>query len=331
MARDYGKVLARFWNGDTGRRLRGDHSAQLVALYLITGCQSNMIGLYPLPLPLLSHETGVPLSEVESALARLTEEGFCRYDRESETIWVIEAARIQIGDTIKKEDKVAIFVARQADEMRNSPFHKDFVKRYGRAFNIAPSKGLRSPSRGPSQAPPKELRSQEQDPDLSRSRDRSRAGAGGGARGGGEQALPPSAPAGEDAGSIPGATATPPPHVDLEVVSGNREEPDATPTPGSRESLVGLLAGVKGTPPEKTYPRRWQKHAGLTRIGEEVPTLSPADEEASRARLERQKAEILNAALDRLATIREDLDFEPPPSEGAESAALTPAGGASKP
>jgi hypothetical protein len=109
------------------------------------------------------------------------------------------------------------------------------------------------------------------------------------------------------------------------VVSGNREEPDATPTPGSRESLVGLLAGVKGTPPEKTYPRRWQKHAGLTRIGEDVPTLSTEDEEASGARLERQKAEILSTALEKLR------DFEPPPSEGAESAALTPAGGASKP
>jgi len=94
------------------------------------------------------------------------------------------------------------------------------------------------------------------------------------------------------------------------VVSENREEQSTTPPPGSRESLTALLAGVKGTPPEPTYPRRWQRNAGLTRIGDDAPALSPADEEASRARLQRQKAEVLGAALDE--------EFPPPPAEDAD-------------
>ncbi len=137
---------------------------------------------------------------------------------------------------------------------------------------------------------------------------------------GGRKGPHPSAPAVEDAGSIPGPTATPPPHVDLEVVAGNREEQSTDPQPGSRESLTALLAGVQNAPPEKTYPRRWQRNAGLTRIGEDVPTLSPADEEASRARLQRQKAEILIMALAEKPPPppAEDADFTAPPAETAE-------------
>ena len=39
--RDYGKVSPQFWVGKTGKRLRGDMEAQIVALYLMTSPRTN--------------------------------------------------------------------------------------------------------------------------------------------------------------------------------------------------------------------------------------------------------------------------------------------------
>ena len=44
--RDYGKVSPHFWLRGSGKKLRGDSEAQVVALYLATSPSANITGLY---------------------------------------------------------------------------------------------------------------------------------------------------------------------------------------------------------------------------------------------------------------------------------------------
>jgi hypothetical protein len=66
--RDFGKVNPQFWIGSTGKRLRGNPEAQLVALYLMTCPHANMIGVFHCPILYISHETGLPLEGASKGL-----------------------------------------------------------------------------------------------------------------------------------------------------------------------------------------------------------------------------------------------------------------------
>ncbi|MFT3789627.1 MAG: hypothetical protein QM741_00825 [Rudaea sp.] len=57
--RDYGKVSPQFWIGKTGKRLRGNLEAQIVAMYLMTAPAASMTGVYYCPLVSIAHETGL--------------------------------------------------------------------------------------------------------------------------------------------------------------------------------------------------------------------------------------------------------------------------------
>ncbi len=60
--REYGKVAPSFWTGKTGKLIRDlGYEARIVATHLLTGPQTNWIGLYYLSLPSLAHETGCPI------------------------------------------------------------------------------------------------------------------------------------------------------------------------------------------------------------------------------------------------------------------------------
>ena len=68
--RDHAIVSPHFWTGETGRQLRKDADAQRIALYLMTCPSANMIGLYYIPIPLISHEVGISLQGASKGLAR---------------------------------------------------------------------------------------------------------------------------------------------------------------------------------------------------------------------------------------------------------------------
>lgn len=95
--RDYGKVAPSFWIGATGKALRGDANAQLLALYLMTSPHSNMIGVFHCPVLYMAHETGITFEGASEALRRLVEVGFCTYEGESETVFVHRMAASRRG------------------------------------------------------------------------------------------------------------------------------------------------------------------------------------------------------------------------------------------
>lgn len=156
--RDHAIVSPRFWTGPTGRFLRDSGpDAQRLALYLITCPNSNMIGLYYLPLPTLCHELGISLEGASKALQRVSEGQFAYYDNHTETVFVVEMARFQIGERLSARDNRVKAVKKLASQFRNSPFYQHFMERYGIPFSLEEAAEV--------QAPSKPLRSQDQDQD----------------------------------------------------------------------------------------------------------------------------------------------------------------------
>ncbi|MDW9773069.1 hypothetical protein GOA89_14765 [Sinorhizobium meliloti] len=160
--RDYGKVGPGFWTGVTGKRLRGDADAQIVALYLMTCPHANMIGIFHCPLLYISHDTGLPLEGASKGLQRLSEEGFCTLDTERDLIWVHEMARFQIADALKPKDNRIVNVAKELASLPKCQITRAFYEAYAERFLLVDRDELKD-LRSPSQAPSKPLRSQKQE------------------------------------------------------------------------------------------------------------------------------------------------------------------------
>lgn len=165
--RDYAKVSSQFWTGETGKAIRAAGlEVRVVATYLLTCSSANMLGLYYLPLPLLSYETGIPIKGASKALRSLRDIGFADYCERSEQVWVPEMARFQIGETLDLRDKRRLGVIKELQMSRKSPFVFQFLQKYRDPYSLpemaldspyeAPCKPLDSPSDGviPPHTPP---------------------------------------------------------------------------------------------------------------------------------------------------------------------------------
>ena len=192
--RGYAIFSPRFWNGTTGRQLRAaGRDAQLVAAYLITAPDSNMIGLYYLPLPTLCHHLSMTPEEARATLAVLVAVGFIHYAPTEDLVWVSEGARFQLGPELKATDKRRAAVVRLLTEFMGHAFGYLFYRKYRAAYSL-PEMGLRSPKQGAH----KPLRSQEKEQDQEQEKNeqppQSPPLEGGGASAGGENGPRPRRP-----------------------------------------------------------------------------------------------------------------------------------------
>ncbi len=148
--RDYAKVAPSFWTRGSGKRLRGDPEAQVLALYVVTCPSANMIGVYYVPLVSIAHETGLGLDKTRSALARLAAADFAHYDEDAELVYVPNMASYQIGDEMKPGDKRRGGVLGELDKLGSHRFVAMFRQRYGRAYALS-TRSESSPLQGPSE------------------------------------------------------------------------------------------------------------------------------------------------------------------------------------
>lgn len=147
--RPYGTVSPLFWTGRTGKALRTDRDAQVVALYLMTNPHSHQTGMYYLPLMYMAHESGLTIEGARKALTRLSEDSFCEYDEASEWVWVREMAAWQIGTALSVNDKRCKGVQQYLESMPNLPFVQRFVARYRVDFHLTDSTSpIQAPSEG---------------------------------------------------------------------------------------------------------------------------------------------------------------------------------------
>lgn len=171
--REYSRVSPSFWVGNTGRQIRSlGTECQVVAMYLLTSPHSNMLGLYYIPIPYISHETGIPFEGASKALRSLENVGFCHYHSESEVIWVVEMAKYQIGETLSENDKRVKGVENELERVPKCPLIKDFIERYGEAYHLK----FKPENASPSEAPSKPLRSQEQEQEQKKKKHTSDSG-----------------------------------------------------------------------------------------------------------------------------------------------------------
>lgn len=83
--RDYGKVHTSFWSSDDTHNLSDD--AKLLAIYLLTGQHTNMIGCFRLPDGYVTEDLNWPLERVLKGFGELSKNGFAT--RDSSSKWVV--------------------------------------------------------------------------------------------------------------------------------------------------------------------------------------------------------------------------------------------------
>ena len=247
--RDYGKVSPQFWTGATGRKIRAlGANVQVVALYLMTCPSSSMIGLYYLPLPMLAHETGIPLEGACKALRSLSEVGFAEYDEANEIVLVHAMARHQIGERVVKADKRHLGVTREAQKLTYSSLFAKWYARYREPYDL-PDMSHASPL----EAPSKPLRSQDQDQEHGQDHEQ------GDARGAIAPAPPPAAGTASGAHSTSTTTDPAPPKRRRTKPA---PQPDTLPMPGTLarrvfDAITGdrALCPIVGNPGDAS--ERW--------------------------------------------------------------------------
>lgn len=162
--RAYGIIKSTFWLRGSGKRLRGNPEAQVLALYLMTCSQGTMCGIFHVALPTVAHDTGIALIRIAELLVTLDE--IVTYDPDEELCWIPNAAREQVGVSLSMKDKKRPGVLRELKQFGHHPFVGEFLRLYmepylldaewsiwnssqpTRCGKYAPSKGLRSPSQG---------------------------------------------------------------------------------------------------------------------------------------------------------------------------------------
>ena len=153
--RDYSVVTPAFWIGSTGKKLRGDMEAQLLAVYLMTSPHSTMTGVFHCPILYMAHETGIPLEGASKALARLIEAGFCEYEDATETVFVVRMACFQIADHLKPGDNRIAGLKKDIAKMGSAHMRARFLATHSEAFCLHSEAVNPKPLTSPSEAPPK--------------------------------------------------------------------------------------------------------------------------------------------------------------------------------
>lgn len=167
--RDYGIVSPRFWIGETGRKLRSMPYAQRVAMYLLTAPASEMTGVYYCPVATILNDVGLPseslardhegaLKAVIEALKALQSLDFCKFDFDSEYVFVKEMARWQIAEKLKPTDNRVKGIIKTVESMPE-PMRSRFIARYNDDFSL----GFEVEKQQKNEAPSEPLRSQEQE------------------------------------------------------------------------------------------------------------------------------------------------------------------------
>jgi len=134
--RDYGIVSPKFWVGQTGKALRGDMPAQLLALYLMTSPHASMIGVFHCPVLYMAHETGMTIEGASKALASLIEAGFCTFDEASEEVFVKRMAAFQVGEQLDAKDNRCKGIAKEAAKIQSPSVKAEFWAIYSTAFHL---------------------------------------------------------------------------------------------------------------------------------------------------------------------------------------------------
>lgn len=157
---NYGVVTPQFWRGETGKALRGQPTAQVLALYLMSCGSANMLGAYYLQIETVQAETGLPRPAIEAALPLLLQLGVAVYDPIAEEVWVCEMVRYRVAiDGILPTDNRRAALQSHLTMLRSTALIEAIIERHGADFHLTapPSKAPRKPLKSPLQGVRQEI------------------------------------------------------------------------------------------------------------------------------------------------------------------------------
>lgn len=152
--RKYGTITPMFWTRGSGRELRGDAPAQVLALYLMTCPASSMCGIYYLPSIIMAHETGLPHDVVTRSLERLATLDIAHHDPLADMVWVPGLAHWQIGPELKVSDNRRWPLLEELDKVGKHPFLDAFYERYSDSYHLSDTTRRKQQAKGRSGAKP---------------------------------------------------------------------------------------------------------------------------------------------------------------------------------
>lgn len=136
----YATIRPTFWARGSGKELRGDSKAQVLALYLMTCQHANVSGIFHIGIPTIAHETGLEECEVLAAFSRL--HGIAEYDAQEELCFVPNMAKHQIGEELKPNDKRKPKLLRELQQFNGHRFLNQFFSIYAANYDLPENKGL---------------------------------------------------------------------------------------------------------------------------------------------------------------------------------------------
>ncbi len=139
-----------FWTRGSGKKLRGDSDAQVLAIYFMNSPQSTMIGLYYEPLISILHNTGLSEEAFRRVLPKVAE--IALYDESESLVYLPNGAERQIGETLSIKDNKRKAILAQLKVYGNHEFVKQWLEKYYDPYNFS-YEGITKPLRSPFVAP----------------------------------------------------------------------------------------------------------------------------------------------------------------------------------
>jgi hypothetical protein len=101
----------------------------------------QMIGMFHVPLIMMSKSTGLSEEETKASMDELQSDGFCMYDADNEYVWVIDMARTQVSDgkLSPQQQKGVLNSLSRVYLDEESIFVQNFLDHYRTLFSFLPN------------------------------------------------------------------------------------------------------------------------------------------------------------------------------------------------
>jgi len=128
--RTFAKLEPKFWeSSQTGRQIiKCGAETTVLAIYLLSAPDSNHLGIYFLRLGRAAADTCLSQETVNKSLKKLIDIGFCRYDDDSEIVWITKMAEHQ--GSLRMSPKQMSGSIKLLRKVAHSPLFLDFCTTY---------------------------------------------------------------------------------------------------------------------------------------------------------------------------------------------------------
>ena len=135
MTRKFCSIHPEIWITKTFKQLGSE--CKLLAIYLRTCPQFQMVGIFNVATEIMAKDTGLSMSSVEGCLDKLEEVGYLKFDSKADVVWVIDMAVSQVSrGTLSPPQLKGVINALTRLYEDEFPFVDEWIERYGSRYSI---------------------------------------------------------------------------------------------------------------------------------------------------------------------------------------------------